>query len=86
MTWLLCEGGSQRDGRLPCKLREVFRTFSALGVTAEPVVYSDAAVAAVRDQLLVLDGVLVWVNPIEQASTARSSTLCCARSPTPACG
>lgn len=49
-----------------CKLREVFRTFSALGVTAEPVVYSDAAVAAVRDQLLVLDGVLVWVNPIEQ--------------------
>jgi hypothetical protein len=48
-----------------CKLREMFRAFSTLGITAEPVVYSDAAVAAVRDQLLVLDGVLVWVNPIE---------------------
>jgi hypothetical protein len=49
-----------------CKLREMFRAFSALGVTAEPVVYSDDAFAAVRDQLLGLDGVLVWVNPIEQ--------------------
>lgn len=49
-----------------CKLREVFAAFSALGVSAEPVIYSDDAVEAVRDQLLALDGVLVWVNPIEQ--------------------
>jgi hypothetical protein len=49
-----------------CKLREVFAAFSALGVTAEPVIYSDDAVAGVRDQLLELDGVLVWVNPIQQ--------------------
>jgi hypothetical protein len=49
-----------------CKLREVFRAFSALGATAEPVIFSDDRVAAVRDQLLGLDGVLVWVNPIEQ--------------------
>jgi hypothetical protein len=49
-----------------CKLREVFAAFSALGVLAEPVIYSDEAVEAVRDQLLALDGVLVWVNPIEQ--------------------
>ena len=46
-----------------CKLREMFRAFSALGVPAEPVVYSDDSVDAVRAQLLELDGVLVWVNP-----------------------
>src|SRR5258708_291726 len=50
----------------PPKLHGVFAAFSELGVAAEPVVYSDDAVDAVRDQLLGLDGVLVWVNPIEQ--------------------
>ena len=49
-----------------CKLREMFRSFAALGVPAQPVVYSDDTAEAVRDQLLSLDGVLVWVNPIEQ--------------------
>lgn len=50
----------------PPKLRGVFSAFADLGVEAEPVVYSDDAVDAVREQLLGLDGVLVWVNPIEQ--------------------
>jgi uncharacterized protein DUF6815 len=50
----------------PPKLRGVFAAFEALGVEAEPVVYSDDAVDAVRAQLRRLDGVLVWVNPIEQ--------------------
>jgi hypothetical protein len=49
-----------------CKLRVMFAAFSALGVTAEPVIYSDDTADDVRDQLLGLDGVLVWVNPIEQ--------------------
>jgi hypothetical protein len=49
-----------------CRLRAMFHAFAALGVEAEPVVYSDDAVEAVREQLLELDGVLVWVNPIEQ--------------------
>ena len=48
------------------KLRGVFAAFAALGVQAEPVVYSDQTVDAVRQQLLALDGVLVWVNPVEQ--------------------
>jgi hypothetical protein len=56
-------GGSTSE---TCKLRGVFDAFSTLGVTAEPVVYSDDTVDAVRDQLRGLDGVLVWVNPIEQ--------------------
>jgi len=49
-----------------CRLHAVFAAFTDLGVAAEPVVYSDDSVALVRDQLLGLDGVLVWVNPIEQ--------------------
>jgi hypothetical protein len=50
----------------PPKLHGVFAAFSELGVEAEPVVYSDDEVVTVREQLLQLDGVLVWVNPIEQ--------------------
>ena len=49
-----------------CKLHGMFDAFAALGIAAEPVVYSDDAVERVRAQLLELDGVLVWVNPIEQ--------------------
>jgi hypothetical protein len=49
-----------------CKLRGVFAAFAEIGVEAEPVVYSDDEIEAVRDQLLELDGVLVWVNPIEK--------------------
>ena len=49
-----------------CKLHGMFAAFAALGIAAEPVVYSDDAVDAVHDQLVALDGVLVWVNPIEQ--------------------
>ncbi len=48
------------------RLHGVFEAFAALGTPAEPVVYSDKTVDAVREQLLGLDGVLVWVNPIEQ--------------------
>jgi hypothetical protein len=49
-----------------CKLRDVFAAFAALGIDAEPVIYADASADAVRKQLLELDGVLVWVNPVEQ--------------------
>lgn len=49
-----------------CRLHGVFGAFAELGVEAEPVVYADDRVDAVRELLLALDGVLVWVNPIEQ--------------------
>lgn len=48
------------------RLHGVFAAFAALGVSAEPVVYSDDRVEQTREQLIELDGVLVWVNPIEQ--------------------
>ena len=49
-----------------CRLHGMFSAFENLGVQAEPVVYSDDALEAMRDQLIGLNGVLVWVNPIEQ--------------------
>src|SRR4051794_10259996 len=53
------------DDPQACKLHGMFAAFGALGVDAEPVMYSDDAVEHVREQLLELDGVLVWVNPME---------------------
>ena len=48
------------------RLRGVFAAFAELGVQAEGVIYGDERIEQVREQLLELDGVLVWVNPIEQ--------------------
>ncbi|MHB8469077.1 MAG: Cj0069 family protein [Gaiellaceae bacterium] len=48
------------------RLHRVFAALTALGVDVEPVVYADEQAEQVRHQLLGLDGVLVWVNPIEQ--------------------
>ena len=50
----------------PPKLRGVLAAFAELGVEAEPVIYSDDEVDRVREKLLALDAVLVWVNPIEK--------------------
>jgi hypothetical protein len=47
------------------RLHGMFAAFAALGVAAEAIVYSDDTVDAIRERLLELDGVLVWVNPIE---------------------
>lgn len=53
------------DVRESCRLRAMFAAFDTLGVSAEPVVYSDDSIETVRAELLELDGVLVWVNPIQ---------------------
>lgn len=59
-----------REARLmasPAKSRflKVFDALAALGAHAEPAVYHDDFCDEVRQQLLKVDGVLVWVNPIE---------------------
>jgi hypothetical protein len=46
------------------RLNRVFEALAKLGVYAEPAVYADDMAGEVREQLLKLDGVLVWVNPI----------------------
>lgn len=47
-------------------LRGVAEALRNVGVEPEPAVYNDDFVNEVREQLLRVDGVLVWVNPIEQ--------------------
>src|SRR5258706_7619101 len=44
---------------------KVFEALTALGMHAEPAVYHDDFCDEVRHQLMRVDGVLVWVNPIE---------------------
>jgi hypothetical protein len=46
------------------RLNRVFETLTALGIRTEPAIYADDLVDDVREQLLKLDGVLVWVDPI----------------------
>jgi Domain of unknown function (DUF6815) len=48
------------------RFKAVFAALADVGVDAEPVVYEDDVVDAVRAQLATLDGVLVWVNPIHE--------------------
>jgi hypothetical protein len=42
----------------------IFSALAALGVAAEPVLFSEEAEDAVRARLLEMDGVLVWVDPL----------------------
>ena len=47
----------------------VFEELAALGIHAEPAVYADDIAGEIREQLLHVDGVLVWVDPIHQGQT-----------------
>ena len=58
----------------------VFEALAASGIEARPAVYDESFADAVRDLLLAVDGVLVWVDPIHQGRRAPRSTSCCARS------
>lgn len=46
------------------RFKAEFAALAKVGVDAEPVVYEDDVIDAVRVQLAAVDGVLVWVNPI----------------------
>jgi hypothetical protein len=48
------------------RLHRVFEALAMLGAHADPVVYAEEMADEVRKQLLALDGVLVWVDPISQ--------------------
>jgi len=47
------------------RFADLFRAFAAKGIHVEPEVYHDDFCAEVRQQLMQLDGVLVWVNPVQ---------------------
>ena len=48
------------------RFKAIFAALADAGVGAEPVVYEDDVLDTVRAQLVNLDGVLVWVNPIHE--------------------
>ena len=48
------------------RFRGVAEALRQVGIVPEPAVYAEKFVEEVREQLLQVDGVLVWVNPIEQ--------------------
>src|SRR5581483_905188 len=47
----------------------VFEALAAAGIEAQPAIYDESFTEAVREQLLGVDGVLVWVDPIHQGKT-----------------
>jgi hypothetical protein len=51
------------------RYRRIFEELEAQGIHAEPAVYSDELIDEVRRQLLAVDGVLVWVNPLDDGLT-----------------
>jgi hypothetical protein len=51
------------------RFARVFEAVAASGIEALPVVYDESFADAVRDELLAVDGVLVWVDPIHQGKT-----------------
>src|SRR5260221_5743740 len=64
---VLWRGNRQARGEATAQnnpLNRVFEALTALGSRAEPAIYADGVADDVREQLLKLDGVLVWVDPI----------------------
>jgi len=47
----------------------IFEELTALGIDAEPAVYDEEFADEVRDQLLAVDGVLVWADPLSRGKT-----------------
>ena len=57
------------------RLKAVFAALSAQGMAPEPAVYCEEAADEVLAQLLAMDGVLVWVDPIATATGQRRTAL-----------
>jgi hypothetical protein len=62
------------------RYHRVFEELAALGIHAEPAVFDEAFADEVREQLLAVDGVLVWSIRYRMARHVRCSTRCCATS------
>jgi hypothetical protein len=54
------------------RFHRVFEELTALGIDAEPAVFDEDFADEVRDQLLAADGVLVWVNPLQDGQKTRA--------------
>lgn len=50
------------------RFHRIFEELATLGIHAEPVVYEEEITDQVREQLLNVDAVLVWVNPVHDGN------------------
>jgi hypothetical protein len=66
ILWRGGEVARRSATRETSRFKALFAALADVRVAAEPVVYEDDVVDAVRTQLAALDGVLVWVNPIHE--------------------
>jgi hypothetical protein len=51
------------------RFHRVFEELAAIGIHAEPAVYDEEFAEEIRAQLLTVDGVLVWVDPLHEGKT-----------------
>src|SRR6516162_8708964 len=51
------------------RCHRIFAELQALGIDAEPAVYAEDLIDELHAQLLKVDGVLVWVNPLDDGRT-----------------
>jgi hypothetical protein len=51
------------------RYHRIFEELARLGIAAEPAVFADDMLDEVRRQLMAVDGVLVWVNPLDDGLT-----------------
>src|SRR5207244_10545702 len=51
------------------RYHRIFAELAALGIDAEPAVYAEEFADEVREQLLAVDSVLVWVDPLSGGRT-----------------
>ena len=55
------------------RFHRVFEALTGVGLQPEPAVYDEAFADEVRRQLLQADGVLVWVNPLQDGQKTREA-------------
>ena len=54
------------------RFHRIFEELVALGIDAEPAIFDEDFAAEFRAQLLAVDGVLVWVNPLQDGVKTRA--------------
>jgi len=57
------------------RLKAVFKALAAQGMAPQPAVFCEEAADELRAQLLRMDGVLVWVDPIATTTGQRRTAL-----------
>ncbi len=57
------------------RLKAIFEALARRGIAVEPAVWSEDLTDEVREQLLAMDGVLVWVDPIATGTGERRAAL-----------